>query len=251
MSLNASLQPVWSTVVFSTLNAGQYVNGLNYDGVTNTTWDIDATPNNTGNKIVARDANGDFIANNITATLLGESSQTRQVYLEETGTGGGFFGSGDPNDDFNIVFQGSATSGDRFSSLQVDNGGLTFNPATNTISGSNVILDGRATDNVDKSGDTMTGFLTLHADPTSNLHAATKQYVDSLTSAATNLWAGVTTLANVQATYAGFAVGTRVAFWQERTYSRSANSNGGSVSITDRFRRVVQKAPNGSWVDVG
>jgi len=30
------------------------------------------------------------------------------------------------------------------------------------------------------SGDTMTGFLTLHADPTNNLHAATKQYVDSL-----------------------------------------------------------------------
>ena len=28
------------------------------------------------------------------------------------------------------------------------------------------------------SGDTMTGFLTLHANPTDNLHAATKQYVD-------------------------------------------------------------------------
>ena len=30
-----------------------------------------------------------------------------------------------------------------------------------------------------KAGDTMTGFLTLHANPTSNLHAATKQYVDA------------------------------------------------------------------------
>lgn len=30
-----------------------------------------------------------------------------------------------------------------------------------------------------RSGDTMTGFLTLNADPTSNLHAATKQYVDN------------------------------------------------------------------------
>jgi len=29
------------------------------------------------------------------------------------------------------------------------------------------------------SGDIMTGFLTLHADPTNNLHATTKQYVDS------------------------------------------------------------------------
>lgn len=33
---------------------------------------------------------------------------------------------------------------------------------------------------VDVSGDTMTGFLTLNADPTSSLHAATKQYVDGI-----------------------------------------------------------------------
>jgi len=35
-------------------------------------------------------------------------------------------------------------------------------------------------DVVQKSGSTMTNFLTLHADPTSNLHAATKQYVDAV-----------------------------------------------------------------------
>lgn len=33
---------------------------------------------------------------------------------------------------------------------------------------------------VSKSGDTMTGFLTLNDDPTNNLHAATKQYVDNI-----------------------------------------------------------------------
>lgn len=32
---------------------------------------------------------------------------------------------------------------------------------------------------VQKAGDTMTGFLTLHANPQNNAHAATKQYVDS------------------------------------------------------------------------
>ena len=37
---------------------------------------------------------------------------------------------------------------------------------------------------VAKAGDTMTGALTLHADPTSALHAATKQYVDAAESAA-------------------------------------------------------------------
>lgn len=36
---------------------------------------------------------------------------------------------------------------------------------------------------VAKSGDTMTGFLTLHADPTSAFHAATKEYVDTIASA--------------------------------------------------------------------
>ena len=35
------------------------------------------------------------------------------------------------------------------------------------------------------AGDTMTGFLTLHANPSSNLHAATKQYVDAATLAIT------------------------------------------------------------------
>lgn len=40
---------------------------------------------------------------------------------------------------------------------------------------------------VAKAGDTMTGFLTLHADPTSNLHAATKQYVDAVSTTVANL----------------------------------------------------------------
>lgn len=31
---------------------------------------------------------------------------------------------------------------------------------------------------VNKAGDTLDGFLTLHADPSSDMHAATKQYVD-------------------------------------------------------------------------
>ena len=39
---------------------------------------------------------------------------------------------------------------------------------------------------VAKSGDTMTGFLTLSAAPTSNLHAATKQYVDSSVTSLSN-----------------------------------------------------------------
>ena len=52
----------------------------------------------------------------------------------------------------------------------------TSNISTNT---SNISSNATAiTTKVAKAGDTMTGFLTLHADPTSDLHAATKGYVD-------------------------------------------------------------------------
>jgi hypothetical protein len=40
-------------------------------------------------------------------------------------------------------------------------------------------VTGLASNNVAKTGDTMSGFLTLHANPVTSLHAATKSYVDS------------------------------------------------------------------------
>jgi hypothetical protein len=55
---------------------------------------------------------------------------------------------------------------------------------------------------VDIAGDTMTGFLTLHANPTASLHATTKQYVDNL-AAGINFHAAVhlATTANLTSTY--------------------------------------------------
>jgi hypothetical protein len=55
---------------------------------------------------------------------------------------------------------------------------------------------------VDVAGDTMTGFLTLHANPTASLHATTKQYVDNL-AAGINFHAAVhlATTANLTSTY--------------------------------------------------
>jgi hypothetical protein len=51
-------------------------------------------------------------------------------------------------------------------------------------------LESRATNlesgKVSKSGDSMTGKLTLDGDPTANLHAATKQYVDTQTTTVAN-----------------------------------------------------------------
>lgn len=40
---------------------------------------------------------------------------------------------------------------------------------------------------VSRAGDTMTGFLTLNADPTQSLHATSKRYVDNAVAAATNI----------------------------------------------------------------
>ena len=58
-----------------------------------------------------------------------------------------------------------------------------------------------------KSGSTMTGALTLHADPSSNLQAATKQYVDavagSATAAAASAAAAATTYDNFDDRYLG------------------------------------------------
>lgn len=50
---------------------------------------------------------------------------------------------------------------------------------SNYISTNNTAVANLVSGKVDISGDTLTGFLTLHANPTANMHAATKQYVDS------------------------------------------------------------------------
>ena len=68
------------------------------------------------------------------------------------------------------------TNADDIADLQTDVSTNTSNISTNT---SNISSNATAiTGKVAKAGDTMTGFLTLHAKPTADLHAATKSYVD-------------------------------------------------------------------------
>jgi hypothetical protein len=55
---------------------------------------------------------------------------------------------------------------------------------------SSTAIDGK----LDKTGGTMTGFITLHADPTSALHAAPKQYVDARVAKAGDTVTGFITL---------------------------------------------------------
>ena len=107
-----------------------------------------------------------------------------------------------------------------------------------------------STDFVRTSGQTMTGFLTLHSDPTASMHAATKGYVDYQVGNVDPYWAGQTTLAAVKNTYSSFPVNTRVSFWEYRT-STVSSSNGGSFSWTDRYRRTVKKTGATTWTDIG
>ena len=59
---------------------------------------------------------------------------------------------------------------------------------TGTVNGRNLTTDGNTLDAIPStylalSGGTLTNFLTLHADPTASLHAATKEYVDTIAAA--------------------------------------------------------------------
>lgn len=83
--------------VFQTLSAGSYLVGDSYNGTVARTWSVNATPGTstavgTG-QVVARDSNGDFYANTITATLSGTATKTSKaitfgsyISAKETGT---------------------------------------------------------------------------------------------------------------------------------------------------------------------
>ena len=61
-------------VGLKTLTRGNYLTGGNYNGQVAQTWNVDATVSNTGNKVVVRDASGNFSAGTITASLNGNAS---------------------------------------------------------------------------------------------------------------------------------------------------------------------------------
>lgn len=56
------------------LKKGTYLTGSNFNGTADTTWAVDATPDNTIGTVVARNAAGDFSAGTITADIIGDVS---------------------------------------------------------------------------------------------------------------------------------------------------------------------------------
>jgi hypothetical protein len=82
-----------ATKVSQDLVKGNYLTGTNYNGVGTTTWAVDADSANTANKVVVRDASGNFSAGTITASLSGTATQvsqnlTRGTYLTGTNYNG-------------------------------------------------------------------------------------------------------------------------------------------------------------------
>ena len=205
---NASGIPSWGDPVFPNLIPGEYIDGESYAGSTEQTWNIEATVTNTPSKLVARDANGNFSAGTITASLNGNSSTATTLQTARTINGVAFNGTA------NITIVDSTKA-------PIDSPTLTGTPKSVTPP---------STDN--------------------STRIATTEYVKTVFGTRP-FWAGDTNLSNVISTYSGFPAGTRVSFWEERSYTRSANSNGGRISIVDRYRRTVEKAQNGTWFDIG
>ena len=81
------------------------------------------------------------------------------------------------------------------------------------------------------AGGTVTGFVTLHANPTANLHAATKQYVDSAVSGAGGTLAGVLTGANITG-------GTDIVISSGDTLNFSVGSGGNLTSASTTGSRT-------------
>ena len=188
----------------------------------------DAATAATPSTLVLRDSFGNFSASTITADLTGNvtgnagtatkletsrliagktfdgsqdvtlSTLTRGTYL----TGSNFNGSAA------TTWAVDATSANTASKVVARDASGNFSAGTITANLSGNVT-GSASNNVLKSGDTMTGFLTLHANPTNALHAATKQYVDNLEQGLkAKPAAKAATSANISATYNNGSAGT-------------------------------------------
>lgn len=104
------------------------------------------------------------------------------------------------------------------------------------------------TNTVASSGDTMTGFLTLHANPTSALHAATKQYVDAAVAGDADIkWIGTTSNPDGSlAAYASLPQGSLVCMRYEFTETYWAG-NGNATRTVTNMRIYVKTSASNTW----
>jgi hypothetical protein len=241
--------------VNQTLTRGQYLTGDNFNGSAARTWAVDASVNNISNKIVARDSQGNFSANNITATLIGNSSSSTKLQTSRNINGVAFDGTSNIsiNTNTNLIagthLIGGNFNGSTARTWEVD-------ATSDNISNKIIVRNNQGGFSAGAiTATSVTGFF--------NGTSITQAFTDSSTKLATTAfvknavetlkeqpyWAGATTFGNVVATYANFPIGTLVGFWEERSVFGSTNSNGGSITLPDRYRRVIKKIAVNTWQD--
>jgi hypothetical protein len=97
-------QLFWSSFLFEELTPGNFIVGASYDTQAQTTWSVDATSSNTANKVVARDASGNFSAGTITASLNGNATTTTQLQTARLINGVPFDGTANIFANYTITF---------------------------------------------------------------------------------------------------------------------------------------------------
>lgn len=135
------------------------------------------------------------------------------------------------------------TTNDNVSALRTDVDVLKADPVTKSY------VDTQDAGRVAKAGDTMTGFLTLHSDPQSPMHAVTRQYVDAVAQGlAVKPAVRLATTVNLAGTYNNGTLGVNA------TLTGSTNGalivDGKVVLVGDRVLLRVQTdgAQNGDYV---
>lgn len=121
----------------ATLSRGTYLTGSNFNGSTATTWSVDATPDNTIGKVVARDSAGNFSAGTITANLIGNVIGNVDVNV-----GTSRFNIVQANQVVGLTFSGNAFTATKLETPRTINGiefdgtnNITITAASNTLTG--------------------------------------------------------------------------------------------------------------------
>lgn len=123
---------------------------------------------------------------------------------------------------------------------------LSADPVTNLHAATKQYVDTQAGLRVLKAGDSMSGYLTLNGDPISALHSATKQYVDNIGGARVRMGSGSGQSSNV--VHIGWSAGSQLRVQVDATDFGSTwpiNING-SASFATNSTKASTLAQNGS-----
>ena len=176
-----------------TLTRGTYLTGANFNGGTATTWAVDATDAATASKVVARDANGSFSANVITANtfsgiVIGDGANLAN--LNASNLSSGTVPSARLSGTYTITVSGSATTAGTVTTAAQPNitsvGTLTSLSVTGNVAAGNLTstgvlsVTGTGTSTIGGNLDMTSNNITNLASPVNASDAATKQYVDDV-----------------------------------------------------------------------